>query len=197
MPIAEKRVTAEDIMPLDKYAQCRKMMRSQILDVKRPRRIDVGPFATLYFENFDTMLAQIQEMLFIENGGDEQLEDELTAYNPMIPQGQELTATLMFEIEDEKRRGDILRTLTDVEMKVYVDVNGEKFFAVPEQETERTASDGKTSSVHFLHFPVSEQGIAAFKQDDAKVIIGIEHDNYGHMTVLSADSVASLRADFS
>ena len=181
---------------MQKYAQIRKTLRQEVLSMKRPRRIDVGPIATIYFENYDTMLAQIQEMLYIEQGGDEQLEDELNAYNPMIPQGQELTATLMFEIEDETRRGDILRTLTDVELKVYVEVNGEKFFARPEQEVERTASDGKTSSVHFLHFPFSEDGISAIQKDDAKVVVGIEHENYGHMAMLGTDSKLSLAADF-
>ncbi|MGC6512158.1 MAG: DUF3501 family protein [Parvibaculales bacterium] len=196
MPATERKVTPADIMPMDKYTQIRKTLRQEVLAIKRPRRIDIGPIATIYFENYDTMLAQIQEMLYIEQGGDEQLEDELNAYNPLIPQGQELTATLMFEIEDETRRGDILRTLTDIELKVYVEVNGEKFFAKPEQEVERTASDGKTSSVHFLHFPFSETGITAIKQDDAKVVVGIEHENYGHMAMLTADSRQSLGADF-
>ncbi len=196
MPAIERVITATDILPLEKYTEIRSIMRQQILDVKRPRRIEIGPFATFYFENYDTMLAQVQEMLYIEKGGAAQLIDELEAYNPLIPQGHELTATLMFEIEDEKRRGDILRTLTNVELTSYLEIKGEKFYAKPEQEVERTASDGKTSSVHFLHFPISHAGIGAFKEEGIKIILGIDHENYAHMTVLTPESRASLNADF-
>lgn len=196
MPIAERVITKADILPLEKYVAARKMMRQQVLNIKRPRRIEIGPFATFYFENYDTMLAQVQEMLYIEKGGGAQLIDELEAYNPLIPQGAELTATLMFEIEDERRRGDILRTLTNVELTAYIEVSGEKFYAKPEQEVERTAADGKTSSVHFLHFPMTAEAIAIFKTNEGKVILGIEHENYGHMAVLTHESRTSLAADF-
>lgn len=192
-----KEITASDILPIEQYAQNRAVMRQQAIALKRPRRIEIGPFATFYFENYDTMLAQVQEMLYIEKGGDAQLIDELEAYNPLIPQGAELTATLMFEIEDAVRRGDILRTLTDIELTAYIEVNGVKFFAKPEQDVERTAPDGKTSSVHFLHFPMSAAAIADFKNAAGKIIIGIEHKNYGHMTVLPPESQVSLAADFS
>jgi hypothetical protein len=189
-------ITPQDIMPMEAYVAQRSELRKRIVALKKPRRIDVGPYATFYFENYETMLQQIQEMLYIEKGGDEQIADELAAYNPMIPQGKELTVTLMFEIDDPARRGSILRRLTDVELTAYIEVAGEKVFAVPEQEVERTASDGKTSSVHFLHFPFPDHLIEAFCSGEGQVILGIGHENYAHMTILSADTRASLGADF-
>jgi hypothetical protein len=191
-----KIITEADILSPEAYSEKRNELRRNIVALKKPRRIDVGPFATFYFESYDTMHQQIQEMLYIEKGGAEQLEDELTAYNPMIPQGKELTATLMFEIDDPARRGTILRRLTDVELTAFVEVDGEKVYAQPEQEVERTASDGKTSSVHFLHFPFPDHLIAKFKAGDVSILLGIGHENYAHMTILSAETIASLGADF-
>lgn len=194
--VSKKSLSKEDILSLDDYRACRDQLRKDIVALKKPRRIDVGPHATFYFENYATMKQQIQEMLYIEKGGDEQLEDELEAYNPMIPQGDELTVTLMFEIDNPQVRLQTLLQLTDVELTAYVSVNGEKSYAKPEQEVERTASDGKTSSVHFLHFPFNAAQIAAFNAPDSEVILGIEHENYAHMTVLNAETKASLAGDF-
>lgn len=196
MPEALRLITAEDIVPMDIYIAERKQRRQAVLDLKKPRRIDIGPHATFYFENYSTMLAQIQEMLYIEKGGDEQLADEMEAYNPMIPKGEELTATLMFEIDDPLRRANILRQLTDVELTAYIDIAGDKVMAVPEQEVERTASDGKTSSVHFLHFPFTGAQIEAFRDQGNQVMLGIGHENYAHMTILTAETRASLGGDF-
>lgn len=193
---AKKSLSKDDILSLDDYRACRDQLRKDIVALKKPRRIDVGPHATFYFENYATMKQQIQEMLYIEKGGDEQLEDELEAYNPMIPQGDELTVTLMFEIDNPQIRLKTLLQLTDVELTAYVSVNGEKAYAKPEQEVERTAADGKTSSVHFLHFQFTPAQIAAFNAADSEVILGIEHENYAHMTVLGQETKASLAADF-
>ena len=194
--MAAKVLTKADILQLDDYIAQRKDLRSAIVALKKPRRIDVGPHATFYFENYATMKQQIQEMLYIEKGGDEQLDDELEAYNPMIPQGQELTATLMFEIDNPQVRLQTLLSLTDVELTAYIEVNGVKTYARPEQEVERTSADGKTSSVHFLHFDFEPTQIAAFGAEETKVILGIEHENYAHMAALGAETKASLAADF-
>ena len=193
---AKKSLSKEDILSLDDYRAYRDQLRKDIVALKKPRRIDVGPHATFYFENYATMKQQIQEMLYIEKGGDAQLEDELEAYNPMIPKGDELTVTLMFEIDNPQIRLKTLLQLTGVELTAYVSVNGEKAYAKPEQEVERTAADGKTSSVHFLHFPFTPAQIAAFNAPDSEVILGIEHENYAHMTVLGHETKASLAADF-
>lgn len=194
--MAAKVLTKADILQLDDYIAQRKELRSAIVALKKPRRIDVGPHATFYFENYATMKQQIQEMLYIEKGGDEQLDDELEAYNPMIPQGAELTATLMFEIDNPEVRLKTLLSLTDVELTAYIEVNGVKAYARPEQEVERTSADGKTSSVHFLHFDFEAAQIAQLNSDDTKIILGIEHENYAHMTVLGEATKASLAGDF-
>ena len=96
-------------MPLDVYTKQRKELRKSIVEFKKNRRIPLGPYATFYFESYETMLAQVQEMLYIEKGGDEQLKDELTAYNPLVPNGKELTATLMFEIDNPVSRAAFFR----------------------------------------------------------------------------------------
>ncbi len=191
-----KKIEKADILSLEDYAVRRKDIRQQTVALKKPRRIDVGPFATFYFENYHTMLRQVQEMLYIEKGGDEQLADELAAYNPMIPQGSELTATLMFEIDDPVRRNSVLYRLADVELTAFIQLGDEKIYAVPDQEVERTTPDGKTSSVHFLHFPFTPAQITRFKSDAGDVIIGMAHENYAHMTLLQPASRASLAADF-
>lgn len=190
-------ITAADILPYETYAGERKARRLAIAEVKRPRRIAVGPYATFYFENYVTMFHQVHEMLHIERGGAEQLVDELEAYNPLIPNGSELVATLMFEIDDEVRRERELRRLTGVETKIHIEVGDARVMAVvPEGEIERTKADGKTSSVHFLHFPFTPELIAKFRDPATRVLIGISHEHYNHLAVIDGASRASLAADF-
>ena len=98
-----RQLTRADILPLEDYVKVRRERRREITELKRRRRVEIGPFATFYFENFATMWQQVQEMLYIEKGGEAQIADELEAYNPLIPQGSELVATVMFEIDDPRR----------------------------------------------------------------------------------------------
>src|ERR1700735_5188443 len=107
----ERKITPTDLIPYKDYAAQRSGLRKNLIAVKKNRRLEVGPFATFYFENYDTMWLQVQEMLHIEKGGEAQIEGELETYNPLIPQGRELIATLMLEIEDSVRRGGLLLTL--------------------------------------------------------------------------------------
>src|SRR5271156_6870961 len=104
MPEAQRKITPEDLLPVAEYDVRRKTLKTNLIPMKRQRRIEVGPFATFYFENYATMWLQVQEMLRIEKGGEEQIAGELDAYNPLIPQGDELIATMMLEIEDATRR---------------------------------------------------------------------------------------------
>jgi hypothetical protein len=197
MIMAAHAITPADILPYETYAAERKERRTKITALKRPRRIAVGPYATFYFENYATMLHQVHEMLYIERGGAEQLVDELEAYNPLIPNGKELVATLMFEIDDEVRRNRELRQLTGVETKIHIELDGDKVMAVvPEGEIERTKADGKTSSVHFLHFPFTPAQIAKFRDPKVRVMIGIGHEHYNHLAVIEGASRESLAADF-
>lgn len=189
-------ITPADIMPMFQYAKIRVEHRRQLVQVKRLRRIHVGPHVTLYFENYDTMWAQVQEMLYIERGGEEQIDGELSAYNPLIPQGQELVATMMIEIEDEGVRRRTLAGLGHVEMMVALSFAGHTVKGVPEDDIERTTPEGKTSSVHFLHFTFTPEQIAAFKIPGTQVTLGITHPKYGHLAILSEDSRASLAGDF-
>ncbi len=195
MTQSAKTITHDDILDLEEFEAVRKQRRDDILPLKRLRRVALGPDAMLYFESYATMWLQIHEMLRIEKGGDEQIEDELSAYNPLIPNGQELVATLMFEINDEDRRNRVLRTLTDVELKTYLQVGESKSYAVPEQDVERTTADGKTSSVHFLHFPLTTELRDQFKKGDVEIKTGCDHENYGHIAVINKATRTELAKD--
>ena len=188
-------ITAADILPLPDYSKVRNERRRAITELKRQRRLEVGPFATFHFENYDTMLHQVQEMLFIEKGGAAQLPDELAAYNPLIPNGRELVATVMFEIEDPGRRARLLATLGGIEHTAFLRIAGETAGAQAEDDQERTRADGKASSVHFLHFPLAPAQIAAFRKPGTEIIVGFSHPNYGHMTALPEAARAALAAD--
>ncbi|HKJ74388.1 MAG TPA: DUF3501 family protein [Alphaproteobacteria bacterium] len=196
MNASQRVITKDDILPYEEYAAKRAERRAEMIALKRRRRISVGPYVTFYFENYDTMWTQVQEMLHTERGGDEQLADELAAYNPLIPQGSELVATMMIEIPDEKKRREVLGTLGHIEDKVNIVVGGDKVHATFETDVERTTEAGKTSSVHFLHFPFTPAQVARFRDPSVDVMIEVDHPNYGHMARLPADSREALAEDF-
>tara|TARA_Y100000389_G_C17336986_1_gene451199 strand:- start:348 stop:941 length:594 start_codon:yes stop_codon:yes gene_type:complete len=196
MPKDKRKICKSDIMPLDIYTKNRKELRKSIVEFKKDRRIALGPYATFYFESYETMLAQIQEMLYIEKGGDEQLNDELTAYNPLIPDGMELTATLMFEIDNPISRAAFLSKVGGIEEKVFMKVDGEIIKAVPEEDVDRTSSEGKASSVQFIHFKLNKQQIEKFKSNSSQIELGINHNDYSHSTKLNELNIKSLSADF-
>ena len=196
MPREKRVIQKEDIMPLEIYTQQRKELRKKIVDFKKDRRIPLGPYATFYFESFETMLAQVQEMLYIEKGGDEQLKDELSAYNPLVPNGKELTATLMFEIDNPVSRADFLGKVGGIEEMVYLKVGEELIKAVPEEDVDRTSAEGKASSVQFIHFKFTDDQVKKFKSNSSQIEIGINHKEYSHSTKLSENTIKSLSADF-
>ena len=196
MPREKREIQKEDIMPLDVYIENRRELRKSIVDYKKNRRVALGPYSTFYFESYETMLAQVQEMLYIEKGGEEQLHDELSAYNPLIPNGKELTATLMFEIDNPVSRAAFLGKVGGIEKKVFMKVEGEKIKALPEEDVDRTSAEGKASSVQFIHFKFTEEQISKFK-NTSEVEIGIDHSEYSHTTKLASVTIKSLSADFS
>ena len=196
MPREKRVIQKEDIMPLEIYTQQRKELRKKIVEFKKDRRIPLGPYATFYFESFETMLAQVQEMLYIEKGGDEQLKDELTAYNPLVPNGKELTATLMFEIDNPVSRADFLGKVGGIEEMVYLKVGEELIKAVPEEDVDRTSAEGKASSVQFIHFKFTDDQVKKFKSNSSQIEIGINHKEYSHSTKLSENTIKSLSTDF-
>lgn len=194
--MAKKEITRADIMPLADYEAVRKEKRAQITAVKKNRRMDVGPDCSFYFENYDTMWHQVHEMLAIEKGGAEQIPDELEAYNPLVPQGRELTATVMFEIDDEVRRKNVLNRLGGVEDRMFIEVGGERIMSRAEADADRTTAEGKASSVQFVHFDFTDAQIEAFKQAGAQVLVGIDHESYGHIAAMPEATRQALAGDF-
>ena len=193
--MTKREVTRADILPIETYSAQRKDWRAKLAEVKRDRRVAVGPVATFYFETYLTMWYQIQEMLFIEKGGEDQIADELAAYNPLVPKGDELVATVMFEIDDPERREKFLAGLGGVEETVFLKVAGETVVGVPEADVDRTSAAGKASSVQFIHFPMTPAQAAALKAEGAEVVLGFSHPAYAHMTVLTEPTRAALAAD--
>ena len=191
-----REVTKSDLMPLDEYSKKRKVIRKEIVNYKKNRRIPLGPYANFYFESYETMKAQIQEMLYIEKGGDEQLKDELAAYNPLIPNGKELVATLMFEIDDPSSRLNFLNKVGGIEEKVFIKIGKDKIIAIPEKDLDRTSDEGKASSVQFIHFNFSEEQIKNFNDINNEIIIGIDHKLYNHMSKISEETRKALSKDF-
>ena len=193
--MAKRSISRADILPMDVYGTERRARRHAVAELKRNRRVHVGPYATFYFESYDTMWHQVHEMLFIEKGGEAQIEEELAAYNPLIPQGDELVATVMFEIEDPARRAAELGRLGGVEHVMSISVDGTAVKGVSEDDTERTNAAGKASSVQFVHFPLGPALSAKFKRPGAKVVVSIEHPSYAHMAGMPEAVRAALAAD--
>src|ERR1700710_123010 len=196
MPRSEHKITEADILPEAQYNAQRAELRAASIAVKKIRRMEVGPYATFYFENYDSMWLQVHEMLRIEKGGAAQLAGELEAYNPLIPQGDELIATFMIEIEDADRRDRELRKLGHVEDSVFLDIGKDRIKGTPTDYEDRTNADGKTSSVHWLRFKFTPAQVAAFRAGTEPVVIGMAHRNYGHMAVMPAATRQALAQDF-
>jgi len=191
-----KIVEKSDLIAADQYAKIRKEFRKELVEFKKKRRVSIGPYATFYFECFETMRGQIQEMLHIEKGGEEQLKDELKAYNPLVPKGKELVATLMFEIDNPLSRTEFLNKVGGIEEKVFIKVNNEKINSIPENDVDRTSSEGKASSVQFIHFNFSDKQIDKFKDLNNEIFLGIEHSLYNHITKISEETKKALIFDF-
>lgn len=189
-------ITRDDILPMTEFSKIRRAKRQELVAIKENRRVPVGPDATFYFENRDTMWFQIHEMLFIEQGGEEQIAGELEAYNPMIPNGLELVATLMFEVDDPTRRAGLLAALGGVEKTVTLRFAEHVIFARAEDDVDRNTAKGKASSVQFLHFSFTKPQIVAFCELNNQVVIGLGHPSYSHMAVLPRATQLALGADF-
>jgi hypothetical protein len=195
-PARKHEVERADILDMADYAKVRAEWRRKMTAIKRNRRIEVGPYITFYFENWQTMWHQIHEMLFIERGGEAQIPDELTAYNPLVPQGSDLSATFMIEIDDPDRRKRILGSLGGIEETPFLRFAGHEIRADPEADQDRTTSEGKASSVQFVHFRFTAAEVAAFRTPGTQVILGFSHPAYGHMAVLPENVRSELAADF-
>ena len=196
MPKDQKIIHKSDLLAPDVYEQNRRQMRKELVEFKKDRRVPLGPYATFYFECYETMLAQVQEMLHIEKGGDEQLNDELTAYNPLIPNGKELVSTLMFEIDNPVIRTTFLGKLGGVEENVFIKIDNDVIYGKPEIDVDRTSAEGKASSVQFIHFEFDQNQISKFKGNNVSIELGIDHKEYSHSTKLSESTIKALSSDF-
>ena len=173
-----QKLKREDLMSLEQYAVAREEFRSKVLDHKRHRRIELGDNAALIFEDRLTMQYQVQEMLRIERIFEtDGIQEELHAYNPLIPDGSNWKATFMVEFPDEAERRTMLQRLVRIEEKVYMRIDGkDRIFAIADEDLGRS-NDDKTSAVHFLRFELSAKEATAVKQG-AALAAGIDHDNY-------------------
>ena len=197
MPKEQRIIEKNDLLALDIYAKNRKQIRKELIEIKKNRRLALGPYATFYFESYETILSQVQEMLHIEKGGDEQLKYELSAYNPLVPKGKELVSTIMFEIDNPVSRAAFLAKLGGVEKHVFMKIDNEVISGVSETDVDRTSADGKASSVQFVHFNLTDEQISIFKGNNVCVELGIDHKEYSHTTKLSKANIKSLSIDLS
>jgi hypothetical protein len=175
-----KKLTRDDLYSLEEYAKARAEFRARVMSHKKNRIVEIGPHATLYFEDRLTMHYQVQEMLRAERIFEPaEIEDELAAYNPLIPDGGNFKATFMIEYPDEAQRRAALAGLIGVEDRVWVKVNDyQKVWAVADEDMDRETDD-KTSSVHFLRFDLTPEMVAAVKAG-APIGAGIDHQRYTH-----------------
>ena len=195
MPKEQRIIEKNDLLALDIYAKNRKQIRKELIEIKKNRRLALGPYATFYFESYETILAQVQEMLHIEKGGDEQLKYELSAYNPLVPKGKELVSTIMFEIDNPVSRAIFLAKLGGVEKHVFMKIDNQVISGVSETDVDRTSADGKASSVQFVHFNLTDEQISIFKGNNVCIELGIDHKEYSHTTKLSKANIKALSID--
>lgn len=192
-----QKLTRDDLYSLEQYAEARNAFRSKVIAHKKNRRVPLGPVAALYFEDRLTMQYQIQEMLRIERifeaGG---IQEELDAYNPLIPDGRNLKATFMIEVPDESERRRMLEELVGIEDQVWFRVDGfSPVFAIADEDLDRETEE-KTSSVHFLRFELDQEMVTA-AQRGAAMGAGISHARYTQQLEPLPENIrASLAADF-
>ena len=189
-------IEKSDILSRDEYKSKRKSLREKMVLRKKFRRVDIGPYVTMYFENKDTIIHQINEMVYIENGGEEQINDEISAYKSLIPDGQELVATVMIEIDNPIKRAEFLSKMGGFEETINIKIHDQEIKGKAELDGDRTTADGKASSVQFVHFEFDEKAVNSIKNNMENVSISINHENYKHSAILNTDTVRELIKDF-
>lgn len=189
------KIERADIMPLDDFQKIREAKRQEMIQLRRKRRIDLSPDISLCFENYHTMWWQIHEMLWIEKGGEQQIQDELMAYNPLIPNGYELIATFMIAIDDPEVRRHRLRELIGIEQTIKLRFANYSIKAIPVEDENRTTEDGKTSSIHFLRFPLSPVEIEFFCVKQQDVVFEVDHPLCRMKTLISESIRRELSGD--
>ncbi len=190
-------LTARDLYSLEQYSAHRPDYKRRAVEHRKRRQIRLGMNMTLHFEDRVTVQYQIQEMLLIERTFNPQgIQDELDAYNPLIPTGTNLKATLTIEYSDPQIRQQQLYRLRGVEDRVYVQVEGyDPVYAIADEDLDRS-TDEKTAAVHFLRFEFTEDMIKSLSENDIGLTVGVDHENYSHSTPIHAGTINSLIADF-
>ena len=189
-------IEKSDILSRDEYKSKRKSLREKMVLRKKLRRVDIGPYITMYFENKDTIIHQINEMVYIENGGEEQISDEISAYKSLVPDGQELVATVMIEIDSPIKRAEFLTKMGGFEEEISIKIGDQVIKGRAELDGDRTTADGKASSVQFVHFEFEKKTVELIKTHMENVTISINHENYKHSSILNIDTVKELVKDF-
>ena len=189
-------IEKSDILSRDEYKSKRKSLREKMVLRKKFRRVDIGPYVTMYFENKDTIIHQINEMVYIENGGEEQIHDEILAYRSLIPDGKELVATVMVEIDNPIKRSEFLAKMGGFEEQISIKIGDQLIKGIAELDGDRTTADGKASSVQFVHFEFEQEAVDIIKNHMDNVTIAINHENYKHSSILNSDTVKELVRDF-
>jgi len=195
MITAKPALVRDDILSNDEFMARRKELQQALRAHKADRRLDIGPFTSVYFESYFTMWWQVHEMLRVEQGGEEQIAEELTAYATLVPNGRSLCATMRIEIDEPVRRARELSRLGGIEQTVSLVIGGEAVRGESDDDLDRTNADGKASAVHFFVFNLTDDQAAALKDPATDVQYRISHENYNHTTGLSAAAKASLAAD--
>lgn len=188
-------ITRNDLIPTSAYLGLRRDKRREIAARKRDRRIEVGPHATFHFESYETIWFQVHEILAIEDGGAARIEAALEDYNPLIPRGQELVATVIFEFGDPVRRKAALGALGGVAETMAIAIDGEKIQGRPEQAGGGDR-EGAASWVQFVRFGFVARQVAKFRQPASQVAVAIEHPSYRHVSVMPETVREALAADF-
>ena len=190
-------LTAQDLYSLEQYSAHRPDYKRRAVEHRKRRQIKLGMNMTLHFEDRVTVQYQIQEMLLIERTFSPQgIQDELDAYNPLIPSGTNLKATLTIEYSDPQIRQQQLSRLRGVEDRVYIQVGGhDTVYAIADEDLDRS-TDEKTAAVHFLRFELTEGMIKSLSEHETGLTVGVNHEHYSHSTPIHAGTINSLIADF-
>jgi len=189
------KLTREDLWSLEDYAEQRDAFRTEVIDHKKHRQVRLGAHATLYFEDRMTMKYQIQEMLRVEKIFTRaEIEEELAAYNPLIPDGTNWKATFMIEYPDVEERRAALARMPGIEHKVWVQIgDGGKIYAIANEDLDRSTED-KAAAVHFMRFELDSTSIAAAK-GGAPITMGIDHEALAYRVTVDSDTAVSLTRD--
>ena len=192
-----EKLNKSDLFSLEEYSINRDSFRKKVLEEKRRRKVYIGEHVALLFENKNTIQYQIQEMLRIEKIFDaEGIQEELDAYNPLIPDGTNLKAVMLIEYPNVEERKEKLKILKGIEKKIWIKVGSHnKVFAIADEDLERE-DETKTSAVHYLRYEFSASMINDWK-NNSSIVMGIDHENYqSPETIISSDISSSLSGDF-